>query len=1125
MDNTQWEDEYQPADMDVESENEDEDDLVEKERLLYEEEEEDRMLDEEEQTREDFTARLEKYDEITVDLSDIKGVAANTAGEYERQVSSVSRPPKLIGCDEQHPHGNPALSDKKPLSYKSAEKWRSAFVWKFSRIAELGKTPWTYADDELWKGNPAKSSLISDYLQDLKRRKIIYNSSQTRAGNVSRSVKALNIDLLKKAYDWINDHERNDVQHFRENVHGRTKRPKKKTQSKPAAKPVKEEEDDSFRWHTPRILIQLWAMMLVAIICLLRPGEVLNLRWGDIVFAGPRDGLPYRMEIRLRYRKNDPYGEQCKDKTFVVYALPENRAYLCAVRALAHWIFVVPNSFRDATPDAYLFRKITRYDSVSDEPQTYTAFLEAFRCLLAEILENPSHYGVHTFRRMGAQLLFVYFKWHEKKIAEWGGWGLLNGLLVILGYLDGLRDNAGIRREDFLNPTLRPYTGSEMEGRPALIVNRHKYPFPLMRFENPDSSETPTLEAWIGPPKTFKDLIGLQLPEINPSHSKSSKTAPYSARSISATFLEFSYQDEGIADRLRAHYEVLIAGHEHDTFSTKTSDAWNGLRSVLRPPELNKSEDFVQDIAKALTKVLTHICSDIGKARGELKDVEVSYAGPPLGYSQKGDLSFHLRGKDLNDPTEGGICGATSEESKSEGVLKRCTPGLIADNTYSNEAHKDAKAILFKLYTHGLSINNDGSWVVHYGFVFTGRSCVLVQRGLKKLVALGFDQAGDGVHGLAVSPAYRVDGSTANVDLICLLVAMIYPPEQKQKILAPNQEQWSRLLPKVTQQRRTSQAKTQLTVVEQIVQTHDDSRRDGQGGAGGGGSMHEDPNGGTDSSKAGSSTSEGTQSVGNTPLGSSLALVVYPEASKPSIWPPWTWTVMGSRSWARLLSGKPPQSGAKYEMKDLDRSPEERSFTDKVISTAPTLILTSALSRGEFAMVFEGQLAHDKRKLSCVMKIYLTAYSFMAYKEVLAYHRLHALPAVPKLCGAFLALGSDYVGLLMEYKGRALGYDDWEELGLLPRERFTIYQIVQEIHRAGILHGDLAPRNVLRGSDGTLNLIDFGFSSLDHRCPGSTCAELLALAQSLHLDAHREEFFTASMKPNTANNSIVLNGL
>ena len=38
------------------------------------------------------------------------------------------------------------------------------------------------------------------------------------------------------------------------------------------------------------------------------------------------------------------------------------------------------------------------------------------------------------------------------------------------------------------------------------------------------------------------------------------------------------------------------------------------------------------------------------------------------------------------------------------------------------------------------------------------------------------------------------------------------------------------------------------------------------------------------------------------------------------------------------------------------------------------------------------------------------------------------------------------------------------------------------LHRAGILHGDIEPQNVVRGSDGKLLFVDFSESSR-HACP------------------------------------------
>ncbi|KAK7020958.1 hypothetical protein R3P38DRAFT_2534879, partial [Favolaschia claudopus] len=57
-----------------------------------------------------------------------------------------------------------------------------------------------------------------------------------------------------------------------------------------------------------------------------------------------------------------------------------------------------------------------------------------------------------------------------------------------------------------------------------------------------------------------------------------------------------------------------------------------------------------------------------------------------------------------------------------------------------------------------------------------------------------------------------------------------------------------------------------------------------------------------------------------------------------------------------------------------------------------------------------------------------------------------------------------------------------------------------EIHQAGIMHRDLAPRNIIRRARGSLCIIDFETASLNHKCPGETCSELSELHQALDLN-------------------------
>ena len=50
--------------------------------------------------------------------------------------------------------------------------------------------------------------------------------------------------------------------------------------------------------------------------------------------------------------------------------------------------------------------------------------------------------------------------------------------------------------------------------------------------------------------------------------------------------------------------------------------------------------------------------------------------------------------------------------------------------------------------------------------------------------------------------------------------------------------------------------------------------------------------------------------------------------------------------------------------------------------------------------------------------------------------------------------------------------------------RFQVYQLVQGLHRIGIMHGDLEPRNIVRARGGGFYLIDFS-ESKRHICKES----------------------------------------
>ncbi|KAJ7255199.1 hypothetical protein C8J57DRAFT_1345728, partial [Mycena rebaudengoi] len=68
--------------------------------------------------------------------------------------------------------------------------------------------------------------------------------------------------------------------------------------------------------------------------------------------------------------------------------------------------------------------------------------------------------------------------------------------------------------------------------------------------------------------------------------------------------------------------------------------------------------------------------------------------------------------------------------------------------------------------------------------------------------------------------------------------------------------------------------------------------------------------------------------------------------------------------------------------------------------------------------------------------------------------------------------------------------EDWTSLELSTADKVQLYDALQQLHAAGVIHGDFYPRNIMRRADSTFCIIDFGDAEIDYSCPGSTCWEL-----------------------------------
>ncbi|KAL5481084.1 hypothetical protein ACEPAI_10025 [Sanghuangporus weigelae] len=73
------------------------------------------------------------------------------------------------------------------------------------------------------------------------------------------------------------------------------------------------------------------------------------------------------------------------------------------------------------------------------------------------------------------------------------------------------------------------------------------------------------------------------------------------------------------------------------------------------------------------------------------------------------------------------------------------------------------------------------------------------------------------------------------------------------------------------------------------------------------------------------------------------------------------------------------------------------------------------------------------------------------------------------------------LALILDYGGEALTNLPWSSVPF--RDRLRIFELLSALHKIGIVHRDIEPRNIVRSCDGSLKIIDFS-QAVFHDCPG-----------------------------------------
>jgi serine/threonine protein kinase len=167
--------------------------------------------------------------------------------------------------------------------------------------------------------------------------------------------------------------------------------------------------------------------------------------------------------------------------------------------------------------------------------------------------------------------------------------------------------------------------------------------------------------------------------------------------------------------------------------------------------------------------------------------------------------------------------------------------------------------------------------------------------------------------------------------------------------------------------------------------------------------------------------------------------------------------------------------------------------------------------------VFASSKSHVVVKFAVVPKKDKAELVRQLRNEKAAYKKLNRIAGwmIPRLYGEYEWHGGRT--LVLSDEGRSLSHlKDFKSLPLIERYgllrfekgcadflccRLTLFAEMYCIHRLGVLHGDFQPQNVVRKRwPCSLKIIDFGFSYVDHTCPGwRECSELKEVWDMLQL--------------------------
>ncbi|KAJ7243236.1 hypothetical protein C8J57DRAFT_1366235 [Mycena rebaudengoi] len=592
---------------------------------------------------------------------------------------------------------------------------------------------------------------------------------------------------------------------------------------------------------------------------------------------------------------------------------------------------------------------------------------------------------------------------------------------------------------------------------------------------------------------TYGALLHQFLPSFTADASKSASTATYSDNHPSPSPPCYSLPDPRLIEKGIQRFKTFLneMGHETTAIPNGMETLWSSLEVALQ--FRSSGEPWVTRIAGQIITILALL---FGGIDGRLV---VTQHEPKLEYSQQGDADIVLR-RQLAPVT------AVAGEWKTTKVLQAHQSALRDPLPLPSGVLSGASAMAKKLGLHMTLTAAEFKVNCKYGIFFTTDFCIIAERLAAEIP--GFLTA----PGIALSHMHSIRDTGIPIFAVLMGLLLLEEDGLRNPWSDPDlMKSFSELMPELQRLKlleRDTNHPTSPPGLPSLPPFGDGSNFSPFGDG-----KHASNTGSATGSGNGFSGSAGAAGGTSAQYNFNNLLLFF---DLPGLHTAPRQMLRISRETLIERSPSPAPSSAESSpsisatSSTPPTSPELGKPSSLPASTVPhpalrhrpgVLFLDGTVACGDIGTVHRGKVQIDRSNpFRIILKSYGNSHFPQLIHELDVYAALnHLAVVIPQLYAVIGPPTGDYASLLLEDAGERIVGDTWEHAALTMTDKRRLYYALAEIHAAGVVHGDVFPRNVVRRPRGALCFIDFGAATLRHRCPGPTCRELFSLQKDLGL--------------------------